>query len=186
MKKKMLALSLVVILLTLVVGGTLAYFTDSDQAENVFTVGNVKIELNENNWVEENALLVYPGESVAKDPTVANTGNNPCYVRVKVENLDQFTAENKGAITLSYEGNAGRNTADWDLHNGYYYYLAELAVGEETTPVFDAIVFPTDLDGSESEPKPIVVKAQAVQSEGFSGAVSATALEAWFTTCGME
>ena len=40
MKKKILALCLVVALaVTAVVGGTLAYFTDTDEAENVFTTG---------------------------------------------------------------------------------------------------------------------------------------------------
>ena len=46
MKKKILALCLVVALAaTAVIGGTLAYFTDTDKADNVFTVGGVKIDL---------------------------------------------------------------------------------------------------------------------------------------------
>lgn len=46
MKKKLLALVLVVALAaTAVIGGTLAYFTDTDSAVNTFTVGNVKIDL---------------------------------------------------------------------------------------------------------------------------------------------
>ncbi len=46
--KKIIALCLVVILAaTAVIGGTLAYFTDTDKADNVFTLGGVKIQLNE-------------------------------------------------------------------------------------------------------------------------------------------
>ena len=46
MKKKLLALVLVVALAaTAVIGGTLAYFTDTDSAVNTFTVGGVKIDL---------------------------------------------------------------------------------------------------------------------------------------------
>ena len=46
MKKKILALCLVVVLaITAVTGATLAYFTDTDEETNVFTTGNVKIEL---------------------------------------------------------------------------------------------------------------------------------------------
>ena len=56
MKKKILALCLVVALaVTAVVGGTLAYFTDTDDAENTFTVGNVKIDLLESSLHRENA-----------------------------------------------------------------------------------------------------------------------------------
>ena len=46
MKKKVLALSLCVVMLAIaIVGGTLAYFTDTKSATNTFTVGNVEIEL---------------------------------------------------------------------------------------------------------------------------------------------
>ena len=56
MKKKILALCLVVALaVTAVVGGTLAYFTDTDDAKNTFTVGNVNIELLESSLHRENA-----------------------------------------------------------------------------------------------------------------------------------
>ena len=56
MKKKILALCLVVALaVTAVVGGTLAYFTDTDDAKNTFTVGNVDIELLESSLHRENA-----------------------------------------------------------------------------------------------------------------------------------
>ena len=48
MKKKILVLSIVIILLTTaVVGGSLAWFTDTDSATNTFTVGSVKIAQNE-------------------------------------------------------------------------------------------------------------------------------------------
>lgn len=48
MKKKIISLCLVVALgATAVIGGTLAYFTDVDKADNVFQVGNVKIRQDE-------------------------------------------------------------------------------------------------------------------------------------------
>lgn len=54
MKKKITSLCLVVALLAIaIVGGTMAYFTDTDEAKNVFTVGNVNIEQNEQQRNEE-------------------------------------------------------------------------------------------------------------------------------------
>ena len=48
MKKKILAVVLCVAMLAIaIVGGTLAYFTDTDARENVFAVGNIEIELTE-------------------------------------------------------------------------------------------------------------------------------------------
>ena len=46
MKKKITAIFLCVALLTTaIVGASLAYFTDTDNQTNTFTVGNVKIDL---------------------------------------------------------------------------------------------------------------------------------------------
>ena len=89
-KVLMLALSLCMVAI-LAVGGTLAYFTDKDSATNVFTVGNVDIELTEN--FEQNAVLV-PATGSAQNDTLKNgitkeifvesTGSEEAYVRVHI------------------------------------------------------------------------------------------------------
>ena len=59
MKKKILVLCLVVALaVTAVVGGTLAYFTDTDKETNTFTVGDVKIDLIEQQRNDNSTKLV--------------------------------------------------------------------------------------------------------------------------------
>lgn len=56
MKKKLTAIALVVCMLAvMLVGASLAYFTDEQTATNTFTVGNVKIELIESNLHRSNA-----------------------------------------------------------------------------------------------------------------------------------
>lgn len=57
MKKKTILVAAIAVMLVaaLVVGGTLAYFTDTKAAKNTFTVGNVKIELLESSLHRENA-----------------------------------------------------------------------------------------------------------------------------------
>ncbi len=51
MKKKIMAMCLVIAMAaTAVIGGTLAYFTDTDDATNEFTIGNVNIELYESQY----------------------------------------------------------------------------------------------------------------------------------------
>lgn len=58
MKKKILAMCLVVALLaTAIVGATMAYFTDTDSAKNVMTTGNVDIAQNEYQRDEETGEL---------------------------------------------------------------------------------------------------------------------------------
>ena len=55
MKKKSILMAAIAVMLVavLVVGGTLAYFTDAKSADNVFTVGNVKIDLIESTYHRE-------------------------------------------------------------------------------------------------------------------------------------
>ena len=111
MKKKILSLCLVVALgATAVIGGTLAYFTDTEDEINVFTLGNVVIDLveeqrdDEGNGLEEfednKVLLPIVGSAqgekenvggynlptaanwVDKIVTVDNEGTEDAYVRV--------------------------------------------------------------------------------------------------------
>ncbi len=68
--------------------GTLAFLTDSEQAINTFTVGNVSIDLaetdvdNDGNPLE-NAYQLVPGQSYVKDPTVTvEAGSEAAYIRM--------------------------------------------------------------------------------------------------------
>ena len=96
MKKIIVALCLCVALAVVAIGGaTLAYFTDTKTANNTFTMGDVKITLDETDVtnpegarVTSNTYDVYPGAVVTKDPIVHNVGKNGAYIRaiVTVEN----------------------------------------------------------------------------------------------------
>ena len=106
MKKKILILTLCIALLAVAaVGGTLAYFTDTEEVTNTFTVGNVKIELLESQLLRADDITdaaiiadaegyadylaqagknILPGISVKKAPYIRNTGSNNAYVRLRV------------------------------------------------------------------------------------------------------
>ena len=62
------------------VSGICAYFTDTDSAVNNFTVGEVKIDLDEPSFPTPPPEDVPPGGEVEKDPQVENTGKNSAYV----------------------------------------------------------------------------------------------------------
>ena len=90
--KKILALMLcAVLLIGASVAGTLAYLTSQDEVLNTFTVGNVTIELHENDYdgdddTQENEYEeVIPGLSYEKEPVVTVKADSAdCYVRAKV------------------------------------------------------------------------------------------------------
>ena len=193
MKKKIIAAALAISMMTtLAIGMTLAYFTDTQTADNTFTVGNVKIELTEPGWESSGRLdapTVYAGEALAKDPTVKNTGANPCFVRIKVDGLNSLGANLPITYRTNYE--TDKLGTNWELHNGYFYYHGVLEVGQTTDALFDQIVMPTGLTNGDNSNKDVTVSAQAVQAQGampkFSDvtAMDVTAIAAWFATCGL-
>ena len=105
MKKKLtLVVTCIVLVAAMVIGGTLAYFTDKDDATNTFAVGNVSIDLieqqrGENGLVPfEQGKKLYPivgsaqgekdeyGMPIAKNyvdkmVTIKNTGSEKAYIR---------------------------------------------------------------------------------------------------------
>lgn len=130
-KKKLVALGMVAAMAaTAVVGGTLAYFTDTDSKTNVFTAGNVDIEQWENdrngNKFEDNQKL-YPivNDSITdygyhsgknyidKFVTVENTGTEEAYVRTYI---GIPTVLDDGANTF----NANNNVLQWTAASANY------------------------------------------------------------------
>lgn len=81
-KRKLLlvAMSLCMVAI-LAMGTTLAYLTDTESATNVFTIGNVDIQLNDE-FVQESKLL--PGIDVSKVISVTNVGTENAFVRVHI------------------------------------------------------------------------------------------------------
>lgn len=175
-KKKIVSVALAASLAaTAIVGGTLAYFTDTDKAINNFSVGNVDIVVEEPHWNPDNAVNMYPGQVVEKDPVVTNEGNNPAFVRVKVE-------YDRDVVTLF------SRSAEWKYNeaDGYYYYATPVAAGETTTPVFEKFILNNTVENDPSHAEQyITVSAEAVQSQG-SNADTVEEIAAWFGTCGMN
>ena len=169
MKRKRLILILsVVMAVSLAAGATLAYFSATDTKTNTFTVGNVKITLTEPNWVASGSVdapEAYPGEALAKDPTITNTGKNPCVVRIKVT---WPTLPDASAITFRTDYVNGKLGDNWIKDGDYYYYLKPLDLNGKTDALFDQVVMPTDLkNGDALTQYNIDVVAEAVQAQGI-------------------
>lgn len=144
MKKsnKIIALCLAFVLLFAAVGGTLAWLTDKDKAENVFSVGSVDIKLTETNKINEEEIEigndgkyhfdgVMPGDKITKTPVITNVGKNDAYVRVVVEvknDVEQFFGHDgyskanlintmDKAIDSVFEAKIGKDT---EGYNNFY------------------------------------------------------------------
>ncbi len=153
MKKKILLVGAMMVLVALAaVGITMAYMTSQDEAKNTFTVGNVKIELNEQQNYEKNgdpsklepfenattkdgevnpkAKILKPGKSndgnaVSKIVTVKNTGKNDAWVWV-----DLYVPAY--LVSSEYPTNESKNALHWnsygcfnvEYNSGNYWRLA--------------------------------------------------------------
>lgn len=97
MKSKIIALALAVAMLALAaIGGSFAYFFDTDTQVNEFTIGNIKIDLFEDFNSEDLPLLPAVGNrdpqtgvtemanTIEKEVYVENTGDQDAYVRVHI------------------------------------------------------------------------------------------------------
>ena len=106
----------------MLVGGVSAYFTGTDEATNVWTVGEVDIELNEDAYDaagDESRTNIAPNSEYAKDPVIKNTGVNDAFVFLKVSipqdnliaaNQDGTRQEKKVQELFDYQWNS-----DWTL-----------------------------------------------------------------------
>ena len=131
-KKIVVLIASIVMICTLAVGGTLAYFMDTDAKTNTFTVGNVDITLNENfgdnNPNTPEKLVPATGSAqngtlengVTKEVTVTNNGSEKAYVRVHIAIpaiLDNGNPEfdaGKNKLHFNYaKDSIGKGKWDW-------------------------------------------------------------------------
>ncbi len=169
MKKSKLVLGLgaVALVATLTIGGTLAYFTDADEAQNVFTMGKVDGELTEPSWNydEEGITDVMPGQEISKDPTLTLAdGSENAYVRFMVTtDLDDAHAAD---IKFLKDGEEVEGLAF-----GEYYYVDDAMSAGDTYVLFDKVVIPASW-GNEMVEKTfnIDVRAEMVQEANFDPA----------------
>lgn len=171
-KKIVLAVASLGLVATMAVGGTLAYFTDTDAKKNEFVLGKVDISLVEDTndakgqKLEDESGIKYsdvmPGDELEKNVDVkVNEDSRNAYIAVKINVVGDFT-ENEEAVaapTVDVK-------EDWaKVAEGFYVYKgAEESVAAETVvDVFDTVSVPTEW--TQSHDFDIEITAYAVQSE---------------------
>ena len=143
MKKKTILVAAIAVMLVaaLVVGGTLAYFTDTKSADNTFTVGNVKIELLESSLHRENAGIANGATSDSELwSNVEKLGSN---------NTSPYKAGDTFYTDAQIEANAATYTCDdVKLAPGQSYHKMPYVknTGANDAYIRIRVIIPADLD----------------------------------------
>lgn len=200
-KRKISVVIALLMCMILAFGSTFAYLSATDNEINTVTIGKVEIDVVEDLWsqlpdtdgdgIPDAAEAVIPNQSVTKDPSIKNTGNNEAYVYLSVEvpnkNITSFnpdgTPANGGAATdtdlFNYEINDGWTLIGSKTEAGKtiytYGYEEKLAVGAETPTLFDkvTVVNTSEGQGFEETVQDIVINGYAIQSDNVGDLLNA-------------
>ena len=204
-RKILVSVAALALVAAISIGGTLAYLTSQTKTvKNTFTVGNVKITLDEavvdgngkktNDRTDAtldnqgNSYKLIPGSSYDKDPTVhVARGSEDCYVRVNVtvnkySALKEVFGENVDLSTIftGYDGNKWERetiTVNGNDTVTYVYNYKTIATAEEDLVLFQGITLPATVNENQL-PKldglNITITADAIQASGFTASADGT------------
>lgn len=165
-KLRFAAISLAAILFTFFTQGTLAYFSTVGKATNVVTSGNIQFIIHEKTdqgtEFPKEGVYIVPGDIVSKEVSIENDCSHPFYLRVKiVYGVDSQVLSAEECFKLNID------EADWQLHDGWYYYQGIVEPGETTPDVFSKVeIVGNKVDNSYiGKTLTLSVVAHAVQSE---------------------
>lgn len=186
MKKKLMTVLALVLVIAMSVAGTYAYLTSQVKVENTFTVGNVSItmdeakvneygqKLNANDQVAAagdtladrvmgNKYKLVPGHEYTKDPTIhVGANSEDCYLFVEITNGLGDKADINGLVgwTQVAEG------------SNVYYYNTKVSANDNVV-VFNSFTFAENGNPVNFGSASIVIKACAIQADGFATPVAA-------------
>lgn len=197
LRKAIMTLCAALLLVSLSVGITVAYLTDTKAVVNTFTVGQVKIELDEadvdkegvvdaQGRVKANEYHLMPGHEYIKDPIVhVAKESEDCFVYIRVDNNGIEAIEAKSGDEMAngkkYQTVSEQILAnDWtwvtmDGNVHYFYKTVLKADTDKELEVFQNFMVNGTVDNTtllnyynSVTNKAVTVNAYAVQKDGFA------------------
>ena len=193
--KRTYKLLILAVMTVILAAPAFAVMADRDSINNVFTVGNMDISIEEPSFDQEEADSLFPGKVVEKDPRVANNDKVDAYVfaQVKIPVKEVFTVADDG-VSLS---RTKRELFDFDSDESWsliskestdggsfmsYLYIygteeepavlrgMEKNAPEITEPIFRRVHFVNALEGNgEDNSLTIPINVYGIQSASLEG-----------------
>lgn len=143
------------LLITVIMGTTFAYFRAETKSDNKITSGNIGISLidttsNENVLEDEQSILFglrYPGDKIDKQTFIKNTSDNPLYARIRV---DKYWADDSEKKVIEAKSNyidlITNDTSHWIIQEDeknseyvYFYYRNPIESQQSSKNLVDQI-----------------------------------------------
>lgn len=186
--KKMAATVLLLLLVcSLSVYGSYAYFTSFKAKTNDFTVGKVAISLTEDTWDHSvDHPVTWDGSTVyQKNPTVKNIGDSDAYIRINLQFKTRGVEKAAGGAFTGVDLLPSLQTVNgekWDCEGSgmnYTYVYKEILSPDNTAVLFESVQLPEYKVPDEWRAVKggfdIILTAEAIQAYGFSNAQEAFA-----------
>ena len=199
-KKVIIAAS--VLLLVLLIGGAIAYFSDVDTKTNTISIGKIEIETN---WTAISADKRLPRETISTSPTITNTGLNPAYVFAEVvvpyanvitEELNGDTIAARDTQLFTFTPNSGWvqvGEAVKDTTNNVFKYIYAYSngtamtalsneAGSNVTPaIFTSVQFANVQEGQslEGTTKTMTINGYGIQTSNITDSNATAPADVW-------
>ena len=183
MKKKWTITAVLVLVVALLAVGTWAYFSAVGRADNVITMGSVKLALHDEDGTGQpfTTVSAMPGSVVDKVVYVENVGSGAFYTRVKI--TPEVVAANGELVPLTDRSllTLDLNDTDWiPGTDGYYYYNGTLSPKAATSKLFNHVTFSKDMGNEyQNTTVHIYVTAEAVQTANLEKYAAKDVRDVW-------
>ena len=162
-KKSLLLVAGIVLMLTIAIGGTIAYLvTNTDSITNTFEPGGVPISVDES----------FTG-GVKSDVKITNDGNVPAYIRAKIiVTWKNAQGEVSGTPVQASDYSMIINNTDWTKVGDFYYYNDSVEEEGGTTKYLIISCTRTGIP-PEGYDLSVEIIAESIQAEGMDGVSNA-------------
>ena len=178
-RKFLILAAVLVLVLALAVGGTIAYFTYDEVVHNVITTSGLELELHEydeNGDPFKDIEGAVPGGSYGKKVVIENTGEAASWIRMKVTKDIKLAGEGTPNLDLI---KLDMNKKDWTYgDDGYWYYNYALEAGDTTEPLFTTVTIDAGM-GNLYQKATLKIDVQAYGVQAANNGTSALTAEGW-------
>ena len=178
LRLKILFVSAMIIIITLLLQGTLAFYSTTGVATNVVTSGRIKFIILEKTAdsldFPEHGVTVIPGDTVSKKVSVMSACEHPFYLRIKPVYGIGGSNETLSSDVFKLDV----DTQNWIEKDGWLYYKDIVEPNATTSEVFTEVhIVGEKVDNTYiGKALTITISAQAVQSENNPAATPWEAL----------